>query len=106
MEHYIKKKREFYSIALYAIFYRSPDIDQDNRNREIGQSSADEFLCIEYGSIPDQYLLFWMVEKMNYHNRCEVENEEILKSSVRTAGKTDSAIPNCYIRMQERYAMT
>lgn len=38
------------------LFYRSPDIDQDNRNREIGQSSADEFRCIEYGSIPDQYL--------------------------------------------------
>lgn len=78
-EHYIKKEEGILLIALYAIFFivalisikMTITVKLDNRQQM-------SFFALSMAVFVINIFLFWMVEKMNYHNRCEIENE-ILK---------------------------
>lgn len=78
-EHYIKKEESILLIALYAIFFIVALISiKITVTVKLNNHQQMSFFALCMAVFLINLFLFWMVEKMNYHNRCEVENE-ILK---------------------------
>lgn len=78
-EHYIKKEEGILLIALYAIFFIVALISiKIIVTVKLDNHQQMSFFALSMAVFLINIFLFWMVEKMNYHNRCEVENE-ILK---------------------------
>lgn len=78
-EHYIKKEEGILLIALYAIFFIVALISiKITVTVKLDNHQQMSFFALSMAVFLINIFLFWMVEKMNYHNRCEIENE-ILK---------------------------